>query len=317
MHVLRLLARGRCRSTCGASRTCSPSTTSPSAPCEAVRARRHRGVPAGRHPPALRRRLLRRRGPRGARRRCPDIHVHGFTALEVTEGAKRLGEPLADVPAPGCKDAGPEARCPAPPPRSWTTRSARVLCPDKINTEEWLEAHRTAHSVGLRSNVTIMFGVRRAPGALGPAPAPHPRPAAGDRRLHRVRAVAVRAHGRADLPQARRPPRTDLARERADARRRPDRLRRARSTTSRRPGSSWARTAPGSCCAAGVNDLGGTLMDENISRAAGRRPRPAGHTGGAGRAGRLHRSHRPAADHALRGRQPTGAPVPAFAREVG
>jgi len=33
-----------------------------------------------------------------------------------------------------------------------------VICPDKINTEEWLEAHRTAHSVGLNSNVTIMFG---------------------------------------------------------------------------------------------------------------------------------------------------------------
>jgi len=33
-----------------------------------------------------------------------------------------------------------------------------IICPDKVNTEEWLEAHRTAHSVGLRSNVTIMFG---------------------------------------------------------------------------------------------------------------------------------------------------------------
>ncbi len=33
-----------------------------------------------------------------------------------------------------------------------------VLCPDKVNTEEWLDAHRTAHSVGLRSNITIMFG---------------------------------------------------------------------------------------------------------------------------------------------------------------
>ena len=32
------------------------------------------------------------------------------------------------------------------------------LCPDKINTEEWLEVHRTAHKIGLRSNVTMMFG---------------------------------------------------------------------------------------------------------------------------------------------------------------
>ena len=45
-----------------------------------------------------------------------------------------------------------------------------ILCPDKINTEEWLEAHRTAHCVGLRSNITIMFGVGRAARALGPPP---------------------------------------------------------------------------------------------------------------------------------------------------
>ncbi len=38
-----------------------------------------------------------------------------------------------------------------------------MLCPDKINTEEWLFAHRTAHQVGLRSNVTIMFGAVEQP----------------------------------------------------------------------------------------------------------------------------------------------------------
>ena len=53
--------------------------------------------------------------------------------------------------------------CPARRPRSSTTRSGPVLCPDKINTEEWLFAHRTAHGVGLRSNVTIMFGAVEQP----------------------------------------------------------------------------------------------------------------------------------------------------------
>ena len=38
-----------------------------------------------------------------------------------------------------------------------------IICPDKVNTEEWLDAHRTAHSVGLRSNVTIMFGTVERP----------------------------------------------------------------------------------------------------------------------------------------------------------
>src|SRR3954454_184284 len=38
-----------------------------------------------------------------------------------------------------------------------------VICPDKVNTEEWLFAHRTAHEVGLKSNVTIMHGTVERP----------------------------------------------------------------------------------------------------------------------------------------------------------
>ncbi len=38
-----------------------------------------------------------------------------------------------------------------------------ILCPDKIDTDEWLEAHRVAHRVGLHSNVTIMFGAVEEP----------------------------------------------------------------------------------------------------------------------------------------------------------
>ena len=119
---------------------------------------------------------------RAVKAAVPDIHVHGFTALEVTEGARRLGRAARHVPpparwTPGC---GP---CRAPPPRSSTTRCGPVLCPDKITTDEWLECHRIAHSVGLRSNVTIMFGVDRAAPVVGPpprrAPGPcRPRPAA-------------------------------------------------------------------------------------------------------------------------------------------
>ena len=64
---------------------------------------------------------------------------------------------LARLRTPGLR------RCRARRPRSSTTRSARVLCPDKINTDEWLEAHRAAHSVGLHSNITIMFGAVEQP----------------------------------------------------------------------------------------------------------------------------------------------------------
>ncbi len=87
---------------------------------------------------------------------APDIHIHGFTALEVTEGAKRLGEPL-DSYLTRLMEAGQKS-LPGTAAEILDDSVREILCPDKINTEEWLEAHRTAHKVGLFSNVTMMFG---------------------------------------------------------------------------------------------------------------------------------------------------------------
>ncbi|MCA1691612.1 MAG: 7,8-didemethyl-8-hydroxy-5-deazariboflavin synthase CofG, partial [Actinobacteria bacterium] len=87
---------------------------------------------------------------------APDIHVHGFTALEVTEGAKRLREPLARY-LRRLMDAGLRS-LPGTAAEILDDEIRALICPDKITTDEWLEAHRTAHLVGLRSNVTIMFG---------------------------------------------------------------------------------------------------------------------------------------------------------------
>ncbi|HZI38516.1 MAG TPA: 5-amino-6-(D-ribitylamino)uracil--L-tyrosine 4-hydroxyphenyl transferase CofH, partial [Acidimicrobiia bacterium] len=92
---------------------------------------------------------------------APAMHVHGFTALEVFEGARRLGEPLesylrrlhaaglGSLPGTAAEILDDEIRA--------------VICPDKITTDEWLEVHRTAHRVGLRSNITIMFGTIEGP----------------------------------------------------------------------------------------------------------------------------------------------------------
>ena len=86
----------------------------------------------------------------------PDIHIHGFTALEVTEGARRSEVPLAEY-LTRLKEAGLKT-LPGTAAEILDDPVRALICPDKINTEEWLEAHRTAHQVGLRSNITIMFG---------------------------------------------------------------------------------------------------------------------------------------------------------------
>jgi FO synthase len=86
----------------------------------------------------------------------PEMHVHGFTALEVTEGARRLNESLSAYLL-RLKDAG-LASLPGTAAEILDDKIRAILCPDKINTEEWLECHRQAHKIGLRSNITIMFG---------------------------------------------------------------------------------------------------------------------------------------------------------------
>ncbi len=84
------------------------------------------------------------------------IHIHGFTALEVTEGARRSEVPLAEYLV-RLKEAGLKT-LPGTAAEILDDDIRALICPDKINSEQWLEAHRTAHSVGLRSNITIMFG---------------------------------------------------------------------------------------------------------------------------------------------------------------
>jgi FO synthase len=195
-----------------------------------------------------------------------DIHIHGFTALEVTEGAKRLGEPLEDylrrLMAAGLKTL------PGTAAEILDDDVRAVLCPDKVNTEEWLHAHRTAHSVGLRSNVTIMFGSIE-------------RPRSWARHLVATRALQKETggftefvplpfvHMEAPLYHRRMSRRGPTFREAL--------LMHAVGRIAYRGWidniqASWVKLGTDGArqaLLAGVNDLGGTLINENISRAAG------------------------------------------------
>lgn len=203
---------------------------------------------------------------RAVKAAAPDIHVHGFTALEVTEGAKRLGEPLAEY-LRRLQEAGLRT-LPGTAAEILDDEVRKVLCSDKIDTDEWLFAHRTAHEVGLRSNVTIMFGSIEQPRSWA-------------RHLVRTRALQKETGGFTEFVPL---PFVHMAA--------PIYLQRAarRGPTFREAllvhavgriayrgwidnvQVSWVKMGSAGvqqALRAGVNDLGGTLMDENISRAAG------------------------------------------------
>jgi FO synthase len=203
---------------------------------------------------------------RAVRAASDRIHIHAFTALEVTEGARRLGEPLVDYLG-RLKEAG-LATLPGTAAEILDDEVRAVLCPDKINTDEWLEAHRAAHSIGLRSNVTIMFGAVE-------------RPRSWARHLVRTRALQKETGGFTEFVPL---PFVHMAAPiylQHKARRGPTfreaLLMHAVGRIAYRgwiPNIqvSWVKMGAAGATQtlqAGANDLGGTLMDENISRAAG------------------------------------------------
>ncbi|HEY6870060.1 MAG TPA: 5-amino-6-(D-ribitylamino)uracil--L-tyrosine 4-hydroxyphenyl transferase CofH [Novosphingobium sp.] len=87
---------------------------------------------------------------------APGIHIHAFSPLEVTHGARTLGLPL-DTFLGRLRDAG-LATLPGTAAEVLHPEVRALICPDKVTTEEWLAVMRAAHGVGLRSTATIMFG---------------------------------------------------------------------------------------------------------------------------------------------------------------
>jgi 7,8-didemethyl-8-hydroxy-5-deazariboflavin synthase CofH subunit/7,8-didemethyl-8-hydroxy-5-deazariboflavin synthase CofG subunit len=196
----------------------------------------------------------------------PKIHIHAFSALEVFEGARRSEQDLVTY-LTRLKDAGLKT-LPGTAAEILDDDVRAILCPDKINSEQWLEVHRAAHSVGLRSNITIMFGAVEGVDSW----ATH---------LLRTRELQKETGGFTEFVPL---PFVHMATPiflKGRARRGPTfreavlmhavaRLHYA--TLIDNIQVSWVKMGvDGSrrILQAGANDVGGTLMDENISRAAG------------------------------------------------
>jgi FO synthase len=86
----------------------------------------------------------------------PDMHVHAFSPLEIHHGATTLGLSYADYLAQ-LKQAG-LATLPGTAAEILVDDIRAIICPDKIDTRQWLAVMRAAHSVGLKTTATIMFG---------------------------------------------------------------------------------------------------------------------------------------------------------------
>lgn len=197
---------------------------------------------------------------------CPDMHVHAFSPLEVSQGAATLG---ISVEAFLCrlKDAGLNS-LPGTAAEVLDDEVRAVLCPDKVNTEEWLSVIESAHRVGLRTTATIMFG--------------HvDRPIHWARHLLRIRDLQARTGGFTEfvpLPfVAMEAPIYRKGRARKGPSFRESILMHAIARLVLHPyitniQASWVKLGEKgvvACLNAGVNDLGGTLMNESITTAAG------------------------------------------------
>ncbi len=196
----------------------------------------------------------------------PEMHIHAFSALEVTQGAATLGlsihEFLAKLKAAGL------GTLPGTAAEILDDEVRSIICPDKINTKQWLDVQRAAHQAGLRTTSTIMYGhvetsrswakhllalrdlQAETDGFTEFVPLPFVHMEAPMYRLGIARpgptfreAVIMHSIGRLALH----PLIPNIQ-------------------------TSWVKMGPAGaavCLKSGANDLGGTLMNESISRAAG------------------------------------------------
>jgi len=199
------------------------------------------------------------------KRATPEMHVHAFSPLEVSQGASTLGMPVRDYLI-RLKDAG-LGSLPGTAAEILDDEVRALICPDKLSTAEWLAVVGIAHEVGLPTTSTIMFGHCE-------------RLEHSARHLLAIRKLQLRTGGFTEfvpLPFVHMQAPIYL---RGKARKGPTwreavlmhavgRIVLKGAITSIQ--ASWVKLGmegAAACLSAGVNDLGGVLMNESISRAS-------------------------------------------------
>ena len=203
---------------------------------------------------------------RAVKEAVPEIHVHAFSPLEVWQGAATLDMPLRDYLL-RLRGAG-LGTLPGTAAEILDDEIRAIICPDKLNTDQWLEVMETAHGVGYRTTATIMYGHVEGPRNWA-------------RHLLRLRDLQKRTRGFTEfvpLPFVHmEAPLYLKGRARKGPTFREAVLMHAVARLALHPWfenvqASWVKMGPEgvrACLDAGVNDLGGTLMNESITRAAG------------------------------------------------
>ena len=200
------------------------------------------------------------------KRATPDMHIHAFSPLEIRHGAATLGLSLHDY-LRRLRDAGLRT-LPGTAAEILDDEVRTIICPDKLDSAQWLEVMEAAHEVGMRSTATIMFGHVDAPRHWA-------------RHLLAIRRLQAKTGGFTEfvpLPFVHmESPLWHKGRARSGPTLRESVLMHAVARLVLHPlipniQTSWVKMgAEGAalCLQAGANDLGGTLMYESITRAAG------------------------------------------------
>tara|TARA_B110000977_G_scaffold51248_1_gene69571 strand:+ start:1576 stop:4089 length:2514 start_codon:yes stop_codon:yes gene_type:complete len=200
------------------------------------------------------------------RKATPAMHIHAFSPLEVWQGAETLNVPLTEFLA-RLKSAGLDT-LPGTAAEILHDDVRAHLCPDKLNSAQWLEVMESAHAIGFRTTATIMFGHIESPEHSA-------------RHLYSIAELQRKTGGFTEFV-----PLPFVAHEapmykKGKARRGPSYREALLMHAVPRLvfnglidniQASWVkmgREGVAACLNAGANDVGGSLMNESITRAAG------------------------------------------------